>query len=159
MNDKNYEKMVDKLHDEQIKIHSLLTEKEKIINEKNIQINHLENQLQSWADEATNWVVMADKHAKLITKHNILKELDLLKNVEEIVKKKDQYYNELLKKNEIIKSLNINLNNITKSVADMKKSIIENENKSRALLMELSKKDSILKDMEKKILLMVRRIL
>ncbi|ETW58004.1 hypothetical protein PFMC_06099 [Plasmodium falciparum CAMP/Malaysia] len=30
----------------------------------------------------------------------------------------------------------------------MKKSIIENENKSRALLMELSKKDSILKDME-----------
>ncbi|ETW50666.1 hypothetical protein, variant [Plasmodium falciparum MaliPS096_E11] len=82
------------------------------------------------------------------------KELDLLKNVEEIVKKKDQYYNELLKKNEIIKSLNINLNNITKSVADMKKSIIENENKSRALLMELSKKDSILKDMEKKILLM-----
>ncbi|SPJ09295.1 leucine-rich repeat protein, putative [Plasmodium sp. DRC-Itaito] len=82
------------------------------------------------------------------------KELDLLKNVEEIVKKKDQYYNELLKKNEIIKSLNINLNNITKSVADMKKGIIENENKSKALLVELSKKDSMLKDMEKRIIIM-----
>ncbi|SCO73735.1 leucine-rich repeat protein [Plasmodium vivax] len=79
MHDKNYELMVDKLHDEQIKMHSLLTEKEKIINEKNIQIENLESQLQSWADEATNWVVVADKHTKLITNHNILK-----KNYEEL---------------------------------------------------------------------------
>ncbi|ANQ09324.1 Uncharacterized protein PCOAH_00035540 [Plasmodium coatneyi] len=79
IHDKNYELMVDKLHDEQIKMHSLLTEKEKIINEKNIQIENLESQLQSWADEATNWVVVADKHTKLITNHNILK-----KNYEEL---------------------------------------------------------------------------
>ncbi|GAW81901.1 hypothetical protein, conserved [Plasmodium gonderi] len=79
IHDKNYEIMVDKLHDEQIKIHSLLTEKEKIINQKNIQIESLESQLQSWADEATNWVVVADKHTKLITNHNILK-----KNYEEL---------------------------------------------------------------------------
>ncbi|KJP86967.1 hypothetical protein AK88_03366 [Plasmodium fragile] len=79
IHDKNYELMVDKLHDEQIKMHSLLTEKEKIINEKNIQIENLESQLQSWADEATNWVVVADKHTTLITNHNILK-----KNYEEL---------------------------------------------------------------------------
>ncbi|SBS87340.1 leucine-rich repeat protein, partial [Plasmodium malariae] len=77
--DKNYEIMVDKLHDEQIRVHSLLTEKEKIINDKNIKIENLESQLQSWADEATNWVVVADKHTKLITNHNILK-----KNYEEL---------------------------------------------------------------------------
>ncbi|EUD70041.1 hypothetical protein YYG_04664 [Plasmodium vinckei petteri] len=99
--DKIYEQVLDKLYDEQIKIQSLLVEKDQTIVQKNTKIENLQLQLHSWAEEASKWVSIADKHTKLITNHNTLK-----KNYEELKYKYIMDVKHLqTKKNEKVKEL------------------------------------------------------
>ncbi|KEG00356.1 hypothetical protein YYE_04867 [Plasmodium vinckei vinckei] len=99
--DKIYEQVLDKLYDEQIKIQSLLVEKDQTIIQKNTKIENLQHQLHSWAEEASKWVSIADKHTKLITNHNTLK-----KNYEELKYKYIMDVKHLqTKKNEKVKEL------------------------------------------------------
>ncbi|CAD2083988.1 leucine-rich repeat protein [Plasmodium vinckei lentum] len=99
--DKIYEQVLDKLYDEQIKIQSLLVEKDQTIIQKNTKIENLQLQLHSWAEEASKWVSIADKHTKLITNHNTLK-----KNYEELKYKYIMDVKHLqTKKNEKVKEL------------------------------------------------------
>ncbi|VTZ66292.1 leucine-rich repeat protein [Plasmodium chabaudi chabaudi] len=99
--DKIYEQILDKLYDEQIKIQSLLVEKDQTIVQKNTKIENLQLQLHSWAEEASKWVSIADKHTKLITNHNTLK-----KNYEELKYKYIMDVKHLqTKKNEKVKEL------------------------------------------------------
>ncbi|SCM19250.1 leucine-rich repeat protein [Plasmodium berghei] len=95
--------------------------------------------------------VHAKKEKKIALQLNEqVKNLNLLKSHEELTQTKNEYFKELQKKEKVIINLNENLEEIMKNTNDMKQMLAENDDKLKNFKMELSQKNTIIKELEEK---------